>query len=141
LAISATTGAGTAPLARRDEHHVGALQRLLDVGSMLFGRLTTYFRIAPRTQSARQLPTEVQLQVGVAHEQCLGIGVGSDELHVAEPRVDHAIDGVDTTATDPNHLDDGQVVTLGLNGGHGLPRVRVDRRPIALWISPPRATS
>ena len=43
-----------------------------------------------------------------------------------------------TPATaDPDHLYDGQVVTLGRNGRHELPRIWVDRRPIALWVYPP----
>jgi len=52
------------------------------------------------------MPTDVELQVGVAHEQRLRVRVGRDELDVAQPRVDHAVDGVHSAATHSHHLDD-----------------------------------
>ncbi len=124
-------GPGPAALAGRDEDHVGALEGLLDVGPVLLGRLAPDLGITPRTQAPGELATDVELEVGVAHEQRLGVGVGRDEFDVAQPRVDHAVDGVDSPSADPDHLDHCQVVPLGWHGRHELPRLRVDRRPAA----------
>jgi hypothetical protein len=72
--------------------------------------------------TSRELPADVQLDVGVAHEQRLSVGVDRDELHALEADVDHAVDGVDAAATDADDLDDGQVV---LRCSHGcIPSIR-----------------
>ncbi len=136
-------GAGTGPaaLASGDEDHVRALERLFDIRPVLFGRLPAHLRVAARAQAAGQLAPDVQLEVGVAHQQRLGVGVGRDELDVAQARIDHAVHGVDPSATDTHHLDHCEVVALGRNGRHELPRLRADRRPIALWCGPARVTA
>src|SRR6185437_10089937 len=61
-------------------------------------------------EATGQLAADVELDVGVAHQQRLGIRVDRYELDSLEPHLDHAVDGVDAAATDPHHLDDGQVV-------------------------------
>jgi hypothetical protein len=75
--------------------------------------------ISSRWSSAAFLPTSgcapaprprVQLDVGVAHQQRLGIGVDRDELHTLEPNFDHAVDGVDAATADADDLDDRKVV-------------------------------
>ena len=114
-------GAGAAALAGGDEDHVGPLQRLFDLGAVLLGGLAAHLGIAPGPEAPGQLAADVELEVGVAHQQRLGVGVGGDELDVAQPRIDHAVDGVDAAAADPDHLDDGEVVALRRNG-HELPR-------------------
>ena len=61
-------------------------------------------------EAAGQLAADVELDVGVAHQQGLGVGVDRDELDALESDLDHPVDGVDATATDAHDLDDGQVV-------------------------------
>ena len=61
-------------------------------------------------EAAGQLPADVELDVGVAHQQRLRVGVDRDELDALEPNLDHAVDGVDAAATDADDLDDRQVV-------------------------------
>jgi hypothetical protein len=88
LAISAMTGAapaGAAALARGDEHHVGALHDLLDLLPVRLGRCPPDLRVAARAEAPRRLPTDVELQVGVAHQQCLRVGVHGDELDPLSP--------------------------------------------------------
>ena len=53
---------------------------------------------------------DVELDVGVAHEQRLRIGVDGDELDALQTGVDHAVDGVDAATTDADDLDDGEIV-------------------------------
>ncbi len=57
-----------------------------------------------------ELTADVELDVGVAHEERLGVGVDRDELDALEADLDHPVDGVDTAAADADDLDDGEVV-------------------------------
>ena len=68
-------------------------------------------------ETAGQLAADVELDVGVAHEQGLGVGVDRDELDALEPDLDHPVDGVDAAPADAHDLDDRQVV---LRCCHGL---------------------
>jgi hypothetical protein len=104
------TGAGAPALAGGDEHHVGALEDLFQLLGVVLGRLAADLGVGAGAEPAGQLAADVQLDVGVGGQQRLGVGVDGDELHALEARLDHAVDGVDTTAADPDHLDHGQVV-------------------------------
>ena len=86
------------------------------------GGLIADGRVGARAQAARDLAADVDLHVGVAHLQRLRVGVDGDELHAAQPRVDHAVDGVGAAAAHADHLDDGEVVRRG-----------VDHRTTLLW--------
>ena len=127
LATSATTGAragaGAAALAGGDEDHVGALQGLLDLRAVLLGGQPADLGIAAGAQTPGQLAADVELEIGIAHEQRLGVGVGGDELDAPQPGLDHAVDGVDAAAADADHLDDGEIVVLRRNG-HVIPYPR-----------------
>src|SRR6185295_3696236 len=103
-------GAGAAALARGDEDHVGPLEDLLDLLAVVFRRLAAHLRVRARTEAPRQLSADVELDVRVGHQEGLGVGVDRDELDTLEADLDHAVHGVDTTATDPDDLDHGQVV-------------------------------
>ena len=103
-------GAGAAALARRDEHHVGAAHGLLQLLAALVGRGRAHARVGARPQALGQAAADVDLHVGVAHRERLGVGVHGDELHAADARVDHPVDGVRASAADAHHLDDRQVV-------------------------------
>jgi len=59
---------------------------------------------------------DVELQLGVAHEERLGVGVDADELDALQTGVDHAVDGVDAAAADADDLDHREVVLRV--GGH-----------------------
>ena len=136
LATSATTGAAPVPvppaLAGGDEDHVSALERLLDVSPVLLGGLPAHLGVAPGAETPGQLAADVELEVGIAHQERLRVRVGRDELDVAQPGVDHPVDGIDASASDADHLDHCQVVALGRHRRHELPRLRVDGPPAAL---------
>ena len=72
---------------------------------------------APAPRPAGELATDVELDVGVAHQQRLRIGVDRDELDSAQTEVDHAIDGVDAAATDADDLDHREVVLVLAHAG------------------------
>ena len=110
------TGAGAAALAGRHEHHVGALEHLLDLLEVVLGRLLADLGVGARTQAAGQLTPDVELDVGIAHQQRLRVGVDGDELHALEADLDHAVDGVDATAADADDLDHCQVVLRSRHG-------------------------
>ena len=56
--------------------------------------------------------------VGVGHQERLGVGVHGDELDAAQARVDHAVDGVGAAAADADDLDDGEIRPAGLLHRH-----------------------
>ena len=62
-----------------------------------------------------ELAADVELDVGVAHQQRLRVGVDGDELDALEALLDHPVDGVDAATADTHDLDDGQIV---VRGGH-----------------------
>lgn len=105
---AASTGA--AALAGRHEDHVCAADDLFDLVSVVLRRLLADLRVCTGPETTRQLAAYVKFDVGVAHEQSLGIGVNCDEFDTAETDFDHAVDCVHATAADADDLDDGQVI-------------------------------
>ena len=103
-------GAGAAALAGGDEHHVGALEHLFDLLGVVLGGPAADLGIRAGAEPAGELAADVELDVGVAHQQRLRVGVDRDELDALEPDVDHAVDGVDAAAADADDLDHGEVV-------------------------------
>jgi hypothetical protein len=66
--------------------------------------------------STSSITSDVELDVGVGHQQRLRVGVDGDELHALEPDLDHPVDGVDTATTDADDLDDRQVILRCCHG-------------------------
>ena len=114
-------GAGAAALARGDEDHVGAGERLFDLLGVVFGGAPADLGVGARAESASEVAPDVELDVGVAHQQRLRVGVDRDELDPAQAEFDHSVDGVDTAAADTDDLDDGEVVLVCR---HDRPSVR-----------------
>ena len=110
-------GAGAAALAGGHEHHVGALHDLFDLVGVVLGGLRAHLGVGAGAEAAGELAADVELDVGVAHEEGLGVGVDRDELDALESDLDHPVDGVDPAATDTHDLDDGQVVLRCCHGG------------------------
>ena len=103
-------GTGTTAFACSDEDHVGASQHLLDLRTVVFGGLSSDLGVGSGAKTAGYLTADVELHIRVAHQQRLGVGVDGDELNALQPGVDHSVHGVATTATDSDHLDDGEIV-------------------------------
>ena len=103
-------GAGAAALAGRHEDHVGPLEDLLDLLAVVLGRLAADGRVGAGAESAGEFAADVELDVGVAHQQRLRVGVDGDELDALETDLDHPVDGIDTTAADTDDFDDCEVV-------------------------------
>ena len=68
------------------------------------------FRVAACAEAAGQFASDVDLLIGIAHQQRLRVGVGGDELNPLQSGVDHAVDSVDSTAADAYDLDDSEIV-------------------------------
>ena len=77
-------------------------------------RLSSVARRRPRVGTGARPRVEsradVELHVGVAHEQRLCIGVDRDELDALEALFDHPVDGIDATTANADDFDHGQVV-------------------------------
>ena len=106
------TGSGAAALARGDEDHVGPGEGLLDLLRVVLCGASADLGIRAGAEAARELASDVELDVGVAHQQRLGIGVDGDELDAAQAEFDHAVDGVDAAAADADDLDHCEIVLV-----------------------------
>ena len=102
--------AGAAALAGGDEDHVRALQGLADVVLVVLGGLAPDGGVGAGAQAPREVPADVELGVGVGHEQRLGVGVDGDEFDAAQTGLNHAVDRIDAATADTHHLDDCLVV-------------------------------
>ena len=129
-------GAGAATLTRGDEHHVCACQRVLELAPMVLGSLTADIGISAGAEAAGDIAADIELDVGVGHEQRLRVGVHCDELDATYAAFDHAVEGVHASAADTNDLDHGKVGVRGVvhfvhiciaSGGAptGAPRARL----------------
>ena len=103
-------GARAAALTGGDEDHVGALEDLFDLLTVVLGGLAPDFGVRSRAEAAGELAADVEFDVGVTHQQRLGVGVDGDELDALESLFDHPVDGVDSAAADSDDLDDREVV-------------------------------
>src|SRR5690606_12995319 len=103
-------GAGAAAFTGCHEDHVGPLEDLLDLLAVVLGGLAADSRVGSGAESAGEFAADVQLDVGVAHQQSLRVGVDGDELDALETDLDHPVDGIDTTAADTDDFDDCEVV-------------------------------
>ena len=101
------TGTRTATHAGRNKDHVRATQRFLDLLALLFSGLTTCCRLSARTQTRA---TQLHTMTRQAIVECLGIGIGGNEVHAMHVFTNHVVDGIATRATYTNHLDDCAVV-------------------------------
>src|SRR5690625_247928 len=100
------TGAGATTFTCGDEHHVRPAQDLLDLLGVVLGGLLTHLRISAGAEATGQVPADVELDVGIAHQQCLRVGVDRDEFDALQPDFDHPVDGIATATADADHLDD-----------------------------------
>ena len=100
---------GAAALAGRDEDHVRALERFLELVAALLGRGEPDPRVGAGAEAARRLRADVDLLVGLGHEERLRVRVHGDELDARDSGLDHARDRVRAAAADADDLDDGEI--------------------------------
>src|SRR6056297_2623289 len=103
-------GARTAALAGGDEHHVGTAHHLLDLFVVGLGRGTTDLGITAGAEPAREIATDVELDIGVTHQQRLRVGVHRGELDALQTGVDHPVDGIHAATSNSDDLDHGEIV-------------------------------
>ena len=116
------TGTGATSLTGGHEHHVRTLERGGDLVDVILRSLTTDGRIRAGAQAVRQFATDVELGLGIGHEQSLRVSVDGNELNALEADLDHSVHGVNSAAADADDLDHCQVV---LRCRHGcLPCIR-----------------
>ncbi|CAB4550627.1 unannotated protein [freshwater metagenome] len=89
---------------------------------MIFGGFSTDLGVGTCAESTSKLATHIELDVRFAHEKGLCVSVDGNELDTLESALDHAIDCVDATTADADHLDDGEEVLIGIH-------VRPPRKP------------
>jgi hypothetical protein len=119
LAISAMTGAPPVPVPPPSPAVMNTMSAPLTISSISSSWASAAWPpdlgIAAGAEPAGEVATDVELHVGVAHQQRLGVGVDGDELDALQTGVDHPVDGVDAATADADDLDHGEVV-LGRAG-------------------------
>ncbi len=98
-------GAGATTHAGRDEHHVRALDDVLQPLHVFQRGFSAAFRIRTSTEAAGHVLTNRDLlgcRVGV---QRLRVGVDRDELDAFESKVNHRVDGVAARAANTDDFD------------------------------------
>ena len=98
-------GAGAAAGAGGDEHHVRALEQVLDAVVVLHRRGAPELRVGAGAEAAREALADVDRDVGVRLLQRLHVGVDGDELDAGDAGLDHAVDGVDAGTADADDAD------------------------------------
>ena len=115
-----SAGAGAPTHTGGDEHHLGAVvEHFADLIDALFSGLSGAFgTIAGAETFVSQLQAVGYGRVG----QCFGVGVADHKVDIVHAGAVHVVDGVATTATHTNHLDDfggcgGNVDIYGMAAG------------------------
>ena len=111
-------GPGTAAHTRGDEHHIGFLERLVELLAVILGGLAADRRIGTRAEALGDLVADAQLVGGIGEEKRLGVGVHRDELDPHQLGADHPIDGVRSAAADTDDLYEREVLYIA-SEGHG----------------------
>jgi hypothetical protein len=95
---------------------------------VVFGGLAPDVGVGPGAEAAGELTADVELDIRVAHQQRLGVGVDRDELDALESLFDHSVDGIDAAAADADDLDDREVVLRCCHDRGALPLAYSTRR-------------
>ncbi len=106
--------AGAAAHAGGDEHHVGILQRLGDLGAALLRTLAAHLGVAAGALTMGQLLADLNFIGGAGNVERLLIGIDRDEIHAAGPGTHHAVDHVVAAAADADDLDPDDVFNAGI---------------------------
>ena len=121
FAMRATTGAPPVPVPPPSPAVTKTMsaprERLFDLLGVVLRGAATHLGVGAGAEAAGELATDVELDVGVAHQQRLRVGVDRDELDAAQAEVDHAVDGVDAATADADDLDHGEVVLVLAHAG------------------------
>ena len=125
-AMLATTGAPPVPVPPPSPAVTKTMSAPLRTSSIssrvVLGGLAADLGVGAGAEAAGELAADVELDVGVAHQQRLRVGVDRDELDALEADLDHPVDGVDAAAADADDLDDREVVLRCCHDA-GLPLV------------------
>ena len=112
--IAAMTGAAPVPVPPPSPAVTKTMSAPLSTSSIssrvVRGGLAAHLGLGAGAEPAGQLAADVELDVGVAHQQRLRVGVDRDELDALEADLDHPVDRVHAAAADADDLDHGQVV-------------------------------
>jgi hypothetical protein len=79
---------------------------------VILGSSTANFGVGARAKTAGEFTPDIELHIGVAQQKCLGVSVDRDELHAAQPSVNHAVNCVHTATSDTHHFDDCEIIVL-----------------------------
>ncbi len=93
-------GARPAAHAGGDEHHVGALKLTNDLVQRLLGSPAADIGTRSCAQSRSQVRAQLDPPLAERLRECLGIGIGDDEIDAFQVLLDHVVDGIAAGAAD-----------------------------------------
>ena len=119
----ACTGTGATTLTAGHEHHIGTLERFLDIGLMILSGLGTLLRVGTCAKPAAGGIVQGDLDIGVGTHQVLRVSIDRNEFNTLKTLGNHAIDGITASSTNTDNLDIRfvvEIVSLGNLAHHSL---------------------
>ena len=101
----AAPGAGATAQARRDKHHVGAVERLYELVRALERCLSSHVRVGSSAEALGEFAANLHFHRSGILLKGLQVGVGHQEVDALEAGLHHPRDGVAAAAADAHDLD------------------------------------
>ena len=99
------TGTGAAAHTCGNEDHIGTLECIADLVTVLLRRLSADLRSVSGAASLRQLCADLDLRNRLGIQQCLRIGIHSDIFNVFNICLNHAVQRISAAAADTDDFD------------------------------------
>src|SRR5258706_10136594 len=102
------TCAGTAAHTRCDENHIRAFQHVIEFIRRFFSGFAPDLGITTCTQTTGKFVTEAYACASFRQQEGLSVGIHCNEFNALNALIDHAVDGVRSTATYADHFNAGE---------------------------------
>ena len=117
------TCTGAATLTAGHEHHIGALERFLDIRLMILSGLGALLWVGTGTKTTAGGIVQGDLDISVGTHQILRVGIDRNKFNTLKTLSNHAIDGITASSTNTDNLDIRlvvEIVSLGNLAHHSL---------------------
>ena len=119
----ACAGTGATTLTAGHEHHIGALERFLDIRLMVLRGLGTLLWVSTGAKTTASGIVQGDLDISVGTHQILRVGIDRNKFNTLKTLGNHAIDGITASSTNTDNLDVRlviEIVSLGNLAHHSL---------------------
>ena len=119
----ACAGTGATTLTAGHEHHIGALERFLDIRLMILSGFSALLRVGTGAKTTAGGIVQGDLDISVGTHQILRVGIDRNKFNTLKTLGNHAIDGITASSTNTDNLDIRlvvEIVSLGNLAHHSL---------------------